>query len=189
MLNKRALVLNRHWMPIATIPVRHALVMLCRSTAQVICPESYEVFDLGRWIERSASNPRADNVVATPKVALHLPEVILLQNFGGVPRRQISFTRKNLYRRDNYTCQYCGMRKPTSRLTIDHIKPRCRGGQSTWENCVLACIGCNTAKANKSLADFGVKLRSTPRRPNWNPLHEMTGESVPISWKKFLNDA
>jgi 5-methylcytosine-specific restriction endonuclease McrA len=189
MLNKRALVLNRHWMPIATIPVRHALVMLCRSTAQVICPVNYEVFGMDRWIERSVSDPRTENVVATPNVALHLPEVILLKTFGGVPRRQISFTRKNLYRRDSYTCQYCGTRKPTSRLTIDHIKPRCRGGQSTWENCTLACIACNTKKANKSLKDCGMNLLSNPKRPNWNPLHEMIGERVPTSWKKFLADA
>lgn len=187
MLNQRALVLNKHWVPIATIATRQALVMLCRSTAQVICPDSYQVFDLENWIRVSADNPRSDKIVATPRVALHLPEVIILRNFGGIPRRQISFTRKNLYRRDNYSCQYCYERMPTSKLTIDHVKPRSRGGDTSWENCVLACVSCNSKKANKSLKDVGFRLRSVPKRPAWNPLHEMNTTNIPVSWTKFLS--
>lgn len=188
MLSERALVLNRNWVPIATIAVRQALIMLCRESAQVICPETYEILDFGRWIERSKQGPRSERVVKTPRFDLHMPEVILLSNFSGIPRRQISFTRKNLYRRDNYTCQYCNERKQTSKLTIDHVMPRSRGGGSSWENCVLACISCNTRKANRTPREAGWRLLTTPRRPNWNPLHEMTDGRVPEAWTKFLGE-
>lgn len=186
MLNERSLVLNRHWAPIATVPIRTALVMLCRGTVQAVCPQSYELFEIQGWINRSREVPRADRVVQTPKLALHQPEIVLLRAFGGIPRRQLAFTRKNLYRRDDYTCQYCLQRKPSGQLTIDHVIPRSRGGQSSWENCVLACVGCNTRKANKSLREAGFKLPQNPRRPTWNPLEEVQGERVPEAWHSFL---
>ena len=187
MLNQRSLVLNKHWVPIATIPIKNALIMLCRGTSHVICPLSYELYDLGRWIERSQAEQRSENVIKTPRVKLHRPEVMLLQKFGGIPRRQLSFTRKNLYRRDNYTCQYCGQRKPLSRMTIDHVVPRAKGGESGWDNCVLACVNCNTQKADKLLSEVGYTLCRPPRPPSWNPLHEVTEGAVPESWAKFLS--
>ena len=129
------LVLNRNWTPITTTPVRDALVLLCREAAAVICPETYEVFDLEGWLVRSvdrvADLARA-RLVKTPRLSFEKPEVVLLTHYAGFPRLQVSFSRRNLYRRDGYSCQYCHARRPLDELSIDHVLPRSRGGKTTW---------------------------------------------------------
>ena len=187
MLDGHALVLNRHWMPLTTITVRQALTLVCRSAARVICPRSYEVMDLARWIDHSVEAPREESVVRSATLALHVPEVILLAEYGRAPRRQIAFARKNLQRRDQGTCQYCGVANGAGSLTIDHVVPRSRGGASSWENCVLACVRCNTRKGNAALRDSGLKLNRTPKSPKWSPLHDYSG-GIPGSWRSFLTE-
>ncbi len=186
MIQGRALVLNKHWVPIATISARQALVLICRETAQVICPETYEICGLDRWIERSLDEPDRAGSIRTPNLMLHKPEVILLSKFSGVPRRHISFTRRNLYRRDRHTCQYCRERPPAGKLTIDHVLPRSRGGPSSWENCVLACVSCNTRKADRTPREAGFELDREPTKPAWSPLAELETATVPDAWGAFL---
>jgi 5-methylcytosine-specific restriction endonuclease McrA len=100
----------------------------------------------------------------------------------------VTFSRRNLFKRDRFTCQYCGEQPGTEELTIDHVLPRSRGGVSTWENCVLACIECNHRKANMTPAEAGMPLKKDPARPNWRPLYAR--EDVMIgSWSKFLSEA
>jgi 5-methylcytosine-specific restriction endonuclease McrA len=186
----QALVLNRNWTPVSTTTVRRALVLLCRSTASAICPSSYEVFDLDGWITRSietAETLHRERVMRTPSFDLEKPEVILLRGYAGIPRREVSFSRRNLYRRDGYSCQYCGRRRPPDELSIDHILPRSRGGKTTWENCVLACVRCNTKKANKTLRESGFQLLRSPAKPTWSPLLEAIPNAHPPSWRKFLD--
>lgn len=188
----RALVLNRNWTPISTTTVRRALVLLCRSAASAICPTTYEVFDLEAWIARSieqAAGLARDRVLRTPRFAIEKPEVILLVGYAGIPRREVSFSRRNLYRRDGYSCQYCGRRRPLEELSIDHVLPRSRGGKTTWENCVLACVRCNTKKANKTLRESGFQLLRAPGKPTWSPLLESIPQVHPPSWRKFLERA
>jgi 5-methylcytosine-specific restriction endonuclease McrA len=198
----RALVLNKHWVPISTTTARRAVTLLCRERASAICPHSYEVFDLDRWLDRSwervhddrapcAADPAGevvDRFLHTPTRPLEIPEVILLRRFGGAPRNEVSFSRRNLYRRDGHSCQYCGQRRPSSDLSIDHVVPRSRGGKTSWENCVLACVGCNTRKANKSLRESGLRLRSRPRKPSWSPLLETQPQARPESWLRFVRE-
>lgn len=189
MLHERTLVLNKHWTAVTTTTVRTALVLLYRETARVICPETYEVFDLDGWIDRSmTAAPAGPSAILTPRFRIQKPEVILLRDYGGHPRREVTFSRKNLYRRDNYTCQYCGVRMPTEELSIDHVIPKSRGGKTAWENCVLACIRCNTKKANKTLREVGFQLISKPEKPRWSPFEEVGRRERPTSWEKFISD-
>lgn len=185
------LVLNRHWVAVGTTTIRRTFVLLVREAAAAVCPRSYEVLDFARWVERSRaaawSLPEdAARVVRTPRLLLERPEVILLHGYGGVPRREVSFTRRNLYRRDDHACQYCGRRRPSSELSIDHVVPRSLGGPTTWENCVLACVRCNTKKANKTLREVGFTLLRPPRRPTWSPLLDALPQARPQSWAQFL---
>ena len=90
---------------------------------------------------------------------VEIPEVILLSTYGKVPRIEVSFSRKNLYRRDGHACQYCGTHRPSSELSIDHVLPRSRGGRTTWENCVLACVRCNSKKADRTPREVGFLVR------------------------------
>lgn len=205
-LHERTLVLNKHWTAVATTTVRTALVLLCRETARVICPDTYEVFDLDGWIDRSmtkivvpapppvatlGATPPAPGAprgrfIRTPRFRIEKPEVILLRNYGGRVRREVTFSRKNLYRRDNYTCQYCGQRKPSEELSIDHVVPKSLGGKTTWDNCVLACVRCNARKANKTLRDTGFALIARPEKPQWSPFEDVSNRERPMSWEKFL---
>lgn len=188
LLHERTLVLNKHWTAVATTTVRTALVLLYRESARVICPETYEVYDLDGWVGRSLRRGDPPLGIQTPRFKIEKPEVILLRAYGGRPRREVTFSRKNLYRRDNYTCQYCGTRFPTEDLSIDHVQPKSRGGKTEWENCVLACIRCNTKKANKTLREVGFQLIGKPEKPRWSPFEEFGRRERPTSWEKFLSD-
>ena len=76
--------------------------------------------------------------------------MITLTEYDRVPANAVTFSRRNIYKRDRYTCQYCGVQPGSEELTIDHVLPRSRGGTSTWENCVLACLECNKRKADRT---------------------------------------
>ena len=192
MQSGRSLVLNANWVAISTTPMLRALVLLCRGAARAIDPESYQVFDLPGWIERSVErydDLPAERFVRTPTAPVEQPEVLVLRRFAGTPQREVAFSRKNLFRRDDHCCQYCGRRRPTSDLSIDHVVPRARGGETSWENCVLACVRCNTRKGDTPLHESGLVLRTKPTRPRWSPLSEVLPATRPSSWAPFLKQA
>lgn len=119
-----------------------------------------------------------DKFVRSPSQEYQVPAVIHLISFGTVPRRRIGYSKHLVFERDKHTCQYCGKKvipngpsaAPTT-ATIDHVVPRAKGGKTTYENTVTACVPCNTKKANKSLEQTSFKLQSVPRKPNFtNPL-------------------
>lgn len=182
---ERSLVLNKSWVAISTVSLESAFCILFRETASVVCPESYSLYGISEWIKHSRDLPK-DKSIKTSSSFIAKPEIILLNNYSRVPHRTMAFTRKNLYKRDDFTCQYCLKRMSNGRLTIDHIIPRCRGGRSTWENCVLACIACNSKKANKSLEEIGYKLNKKPQKPEWTIISDSMHETCPKSWLKFI---
>lgn len=186
------LVLNKNWTAVCTTTARSTFRLLCRDGARVVCPLSYEVYDLPAWLERSVQRRHdlpKEKVIKTPNCAVECPEVILLSVYGGQPRTEVAFSRRNLYRRDGLCCQYCHSRHTPSQLSIDHVLPRSRGGKTSWENCVLACLRCNTKKANRTPRESGLKLLRPPRRPAWSPLLETLPNLRPESWSKFIRDA
>jgi len=91
------------------------------------------------------------------------PSIIRLQRMIKRPRPQVKLTRKEVFRRDHHTCQYCG--KKYKDLTIDHIFPRHLGGQHNWENVVTACYSCNHKKGGRSLPETGMQMQKTPKAP------------------------
>lgn len=186
-MNSKVLVLNNGWVPIDASPIKDVMVLLFRETAKIVCPESYMLFDIHQWVDKSIEEPRSENIIITPRVALHKPEIVLLSNYKGVPKREVTFTRRNLCRRDNFTCQYCGT-KAYKNSTIDHILPSSRGGRNDWNNCVIACEPCNSRKAARTPQEAGMKLLSVPKRPKWRPMMDITRDaSIPESWKRFLS--
>lgn len=181
-LTERALVLNKGWVPISTITLKGALILLFRGKASVICPETYSAFDIEGWIEASKD---VEDGIKSVNLSIAKPEVILLKEFSRVPNRKLSFTRRNIYKRDKYICQYCYKKMPNGKLTIDHVIPRSKGGENSWENCVLACVSCNSRKGSKSLKQMNFKLLKEPKKPLWSPVVELN-HATPDSWKKFL---
>jgi len=117
------------------------------------------------------------------------PTVIKLNRYVKVPyRKTLPFSKKNVMRRDHHTCQYCGQKR--GELTIDHIRPRSLGGESSWLNVVAACKPCNTKKGNRSPHEAGLELRREPFKPHHMTLlfePQSVPESFTASWKKYLS--
>lgn len=183
MLDERALVLNRSWTPISTTSVRRALVLVVRGAAGVVHPESFHVHSWDSWL---CDAPTDRPVLHGFGLEVRLPEVIALRHYDGYPTRGVAFTRRNVYRRDGFTCQYCGRRPGLDELTIDHVIPRSRGGGSTWENCVTACRPCNTRKANRLAHEINLILERTPVAPRWPGGLDPASVRARPAWHRFL---
>ncbi|MDV7339453.1 HNH endonuclease [Terasakiella sp. A23] len=130
-----------------------------------------------------------DQHVHSPSIDMKLPSVIALKEYAKpVPR--VAFTRFNLFLRDMFSCQYCGIQLPAQDLTFDHVVPRCRGGRTNWENIVTACRSCNTQKGHLSVREARMQLATPPYRPSAFELQEH-GRFFPPnhlheSWRDFL---
>ncbi len=178
----RSLVLNRNWVPITMTSVRRAVTLVYKGLARVVSPSTYETFTFDSWIRVDASEDEA--CIRTVSLRIRVPEAILLASYDAIPHSHIPFTRKNLYRRDRFTCQYCGKRPQVRELTIDHIVPRSKGGRSTWTNCVVACMTCNTRKSDRTPSQVGLTLHSRPHKPKWQP--HITIPAGKETWEKFI---
>ncbi len=180
------LVLNRSWIPVHVTTVRRAVCLVYQDAARVVAPDTLEIHAFDAWI--GLNNPPASRWIRGARFMVPAPEVIHLSRYDRVPCYEAPFTRRSLYQRDDYTCQYCGARFPADRLSIDHVRPRSRGGKTSWDNCVLACVRCNTRKANRTPREASLNLRRAPRRPRWTPYLSVTSERLLPSWRRFLGD-
>jgi len=143
-LERPTLVLNRNWQPVNVASVARALVLVWNDSAKVVDPDDYRLYT---WADWSGLAPRAgDLFIQAVRQRLRVPEVIALAAYDRLPSAAVSFSRRNVFKRDHYTCQYCGAQPGSEELSIDHVVPRSRGGQSSWENCVLSCIACNSGR-------------------------------------------
>lgn len=131
-----------------------------------------------------------DREVHSPSVTMRIPAVIRLRHYVKVVYERItyvSYTKRNVHLRDNFTCQYCGEKKMQSKLGIDHVLPESRGGKTTWDNTVSCCHGCNGLKGAQTPQEAGMKLIKVPAKPHGfkeiirikiGELHEL--------WEKYL---
>lgn len=185
-LNRPTLILNRSWQPVGVAPVSRSLVLVWNDNARVVDPEDYRLYT---WSDWAALRPRENEpFIQGVRLRLRVPEVIALTQYDRVPVNGVSFSRRNIYKRDRYTCQYCGGQPGSEELTIDHVLPRSQGGVSTWENCVLACIGCNARKANRTPEQAAMPLRKKPFRPLWRPIYATRDVRID-SWTRFVSEA
>ena len=146
MINLPVLVLNESYEPLNTCRVRRAVVLLYWGKA--------EMLEDGSGFIHSASRE------------FLVPSVIRLAYMVKRPWLERRLTRLEIFNRDHYTCQYCS--QDTRQLTLDHVIPRYRGGQHTWENVVSACIPCNRRKAGRTPQEAGMRLIHEPAPPRGN---------------------
>jgi 5-methylcytosine-specific restriction endonuclease McrA len=165
-LAERTLVLNRTWAPVHVTTVRHALVMMYHRAALAVCPKTYTTHDFSSWLRVLPNDHH--RVVRTVCHEIPAPDIILLAKYDRFHISSIPFSRRNLYRRDQLRCQYCGRRQLAEALTIDHVVPRSQGGSTNWSNCVLACKACNRKKGGRTPDQAGMKLLNHPVRPDWS---------------------
>lgn len=185
-LDRPTLVLNRNWQPVGVATVARSLVKVWNETARVVDPADYRLYD---WADWAALQPEeGDPFIQTRRLRLRVPEVITLTKYDRLPQNAVTFSRRNVFKRDRFTCQYCGRQPGSEDLTIDHVTPRAQGGTSTWDNCVLACLDCNARKADRTPQQARMPLRHTPRRPLWKPLYASHRVRID-SWSKFVSEA
>jgi 5-methylcytosine-specific restriction endonuclease McrA len=184
-LQKPVLVLNKNWQPVHVATVARALILLWKDAARVVDAADYQTFS---WDDWSRLRPRdGDSFMSAVNCRLRVPEVITLTAYDRVPKRAVTFSRRNIFKRDRFQCQYCGVNPGAEELTIDHVVPRARGGVSSWTNCVLACVECNKQKADRTPQQAGMRLRKEPICPTWKPVY--ADHCIRLaSWSKFVSE-
>jgi 5-methylcytosine-specific restriction endonuclease McrA len=168
------LLLNSDYRPHALISWKDAISMLVQGKVRVI--EEYN-----------------DWQVRSPSITFKVPAVLLLIKYVGF-RQEVSFNRVNIYARDEYKCQYCGLKAGKgaplriSDLTFDHILPQSRGGKTNWHNIVAACQPCNTRKGDKTPKESNMPLLNKPYKPKAlnNVEFTLSRSSVPDAWRDYL---
>ncbi len=196
-LSTHVLVLNRGYVPVRTTTVRDAFVKLFSSAAEAVSVEdgSYVGHSFHSWAEISELRRQYDDVppdadwIHTPSISLLVPRVIRLLGYDRLPVHNVKLTRKNIYERDHYTCQYTGRRLRSSELNIDHVIPRSRGGRNTWENLVTCSVEANSRKGNRTPREAGMRLIRRPSRPA--PRHRLQIPETAKryrSWDHFVSD-
>ena len=184
MLNSSVLVLNRSYLPIHVTSVGRAFSLIYREVARAV-NEHYETFDFEEWTQIAVSaNGTAIGTVRGPVL---VPRVIVLMSFDRIPKRHLRYSRVNVFARDKYTCQYCGVEPPRGQLNLDHVIPRSLGGRTTWENVVCSCVACNRKKGGRTPTQAMLRLRRSPQRPRWTPLMTLMPSSIRYKeWRPFL---
>src|SRR5580693_6698031 len=161
----RVLVLNATYEPINVCTVRRAIVLLLKARAEVL--------------------EEGSQTLHSERVVFARPFVIRLTAYVRVPRdaHRRKITRRAVFARDDWTCQYCGSR---SNLTVDHVVPRCKGGASSWENIVASCAPCNRRKGNALPRQVGMRLAKQPRTPSPNVFIHVASPTIPAVWRQYL---
>jgi 5-methylcytosine-specific restriction endonuclease McrA len=153
-MNQEVLVLNSDYEPLNVCNLRRAVVLVFLGKAEVLhASDAFEPIRLGAG-------------------ELPIPSVVKLRYHVRRPLPDLKLSRRSIFARDNFTCQYCGAQSRD--LTIDHIVPKRHGGSMAWENLVACCRRCNTKKGDKMLAHTGMKLLRQPRRPQYVPYISLT---------------
>lgn len=166
----KCLVLDPGYMPIDVVDWMKALELLFSGKAQVV--EEYE-----------------DVPIRSQKLSLRLPSVLrLLKSY--TRRKHVKFSRSNIFWRDKFCCQYCGIKKGSNELTFDHVIPKCRRTEESfksWENIVAACIPCNRRKAGRTPEEAGMRLLKRPVKPHWSPQMTIRLKTTdPEAWRSYI---
>ncbi|MBZ5623657.1 MAG: HNH endonuclease [Acidobacteriia bacterium] len=164
-LNRLVLVLNASYEPINIVPARRALTLVLGGKALV--------------------EERSRFAIRTSRISVPVPSVIRLVAYRRIPRQNRSISRKGILLRDGSTCQYCRSTLPPKDLTLDHVIPRSRAGESTWENLVACCFPCNNRKGNRTPQEAGMVLAKQPRAITIHAKHRlMIGDQS--TWERYM---
>lgn len=156
--------MNCNYEPMSVCSVRKAIVLVFRGKAQVV-----ETFD---------------HSLRTVSTSFPVPSVVRLDLYIRVPFRRVILSKRNVLKRDNYRCQYCGATH--SAMTVDHVTPRLLGGRDTWENLVCSCAKCNNVKGDRTPEGAGMELLRRPRKPNHLTFIRQLVGVLDTRWKPYL---
>lgn len=167
------LLLNASYEPLDIIPLRRAISLMLRGCVEAACNDSIEMH--------------------SAQLTWRIPTIVRLRYYVNVPRLGVSWSRRAVLRRDQYTCAYCGMQIGDKRrgqvltkqnFTVDHVLPLSRGGRNTWGNTVCACPPCNQRKADRMPNEANMHLLWEPKTPRARYI--VASGEIPANWKTYL---
>ncbi|SDE38894.1 5-methylcytosine-specific restriction endonuclease McrA [Thermus arciformis] len=159
----RVLVLNAGYEVLGLASIKRSVLLVLSGSAEMLS-------ESGRYLH-------------TPSTKIPVPSVIRLKRLVRRGPSRIPLNRRNVLRRDRYTCQYCG--RQGGELTVDHVLPKSRGGKHTWENLVTACRACNLKKGDRTPEEAGMRLLRPPKSPRL-PLFLSDLKGIPPDWEPYL---
>lgn len=164
-INQPVLVLNANYEPINVCTIKRAVGLMMSGKAEVVA--------------------NANGFISTTSHNYPLPSILRLSRMVHRPRQRVKLVKREIFRRDNYTCQYCGKQHD---LTIDHVLPRHRGGTHSWQNLVTACSTCNRKKGGRTPLEANMMLRSIPREPRPSAEY-LFGRMIDdrVEWGQYIN--
>lgn len=163
-MNAKTLVLNQDYTPLTVCTLTRAFVLVYLNKVEMI--RNYKLKKIHSISE-----------------SFDAPAVIRIMKYVNIPYKGVTLTRQNIFKRDDFTCQYCGTKK---HLTIDHVLPRARGGSSNWNNLLTACKNCNATKGDRLPEEAGMKFFKKPFKPNYVMfLRDFSGYTCE-EWEPFL---
>ena len=164
-MNRRVLILNADYSPIMVSTVQRAFILMYLNKTELV--EKANGYKL-----RSVNEQ------------FPMPAVIKLNNYVNVPYKKVTLTRQNIFKRDGFKCQYCERK---DQLTLDHVVPKAKGGNSSWENLITACNRCNSQKGDQTPKDAGMRLITKPFRPTYNSFIKNNSGYVCEEWLPYLD--
>jgi 5-methylcytosine-specific restriction endonuclease McrA len=163
-MTRRVLVLNQDYSPLTICSVERAFVLLYLNKAELL-------------------NEVEGKQLRTVSTTFPYPSVVRILNYANIPYRGVVLTRHNIFRRDEFQCQYCGS---DSNLTLDHLIPRSKGGKSNWNNLVTACKACNAKKGDNTPEEAGMKLAKNPVKPSYLMFLRKSVTPFNEAWLRYL---
>lgn len=164
-MNNRVLVLNNDSSPLMVCSIERAFTLVYLKKSEMV---------------KSANGYKLHSVTQT----FPMPSVIRLNRYVNAPYKGVNLTRQNIFKRDNFECQYCGTKRD---LTIDHVVPRAKGGRDTWTNLVTACKKCNAKKGDNSPEEAEMMLRHKPHKPSYSIFLKDYANGQSHEWEEFLS--
>ncbi|MDZ4815034.1 MAG: HNH endonuclease [Verrucomicrobiota bacterium] len=189
-IDQPVLVLNRLWQAINICSVKRAFTLLYQGHATVVSEQNgnFQTFTFNQW-QNFSDLYDGNEIVKTISFRVRIPRVIILLGFDRLPKKEVKFTRHNIFERDKNQCQYCGNIFERKDLNLDHVLPRHQGGPTTWENIVCSCVPCNTRKGNRTPIQAGLRLVKKPKKPKWRPFINVNLAIHHESWRHFIDFA
>lgn len=184
-LNNLVLVLNKVWVPIRVIKLKRAIKLIFSDRASIVNEIDFSVFKWDDWINLSVS--KEDVGIETTRGKIKIPEVVILLKYDKIAQNnKMRLTKKNIFFRDNFTCQYSGKKLKKSECDIDHVIPKSKGGKNSWDNMVVCSKEINRKKGNKTIHEAGLRLIRKPFTPKKNNLFFLDKNNIPKSWFNFI---
>lgn len=164
----------------------HTLVLTPWMTPHKVIPWQDAIVD--QYLQKIEVLETYAETVSSPSMTLSIPAVVRLKRHVNTHKRGVKFSRINVFTRDGFRCQYCGVKKTMRELNYDHVVPRIRGGKTVWENIVTSCYPCNSKKDRKTPEQAGLRLLRVPFKPKTLPMTApiVNLQSIPEEWKFYL---